>query len=238
MNQTPIPVKIKFIDFKCPYCQSSVSFPEQFIGRPQECPTCFQILIVPKPGEKIGAKLPIPFQTSKLLLRQLAPIDSNDLLEIVGDENSIRYQDWYTMDVQEVENWLANDDKTPKFQQGRVFFLAVELLEHPKVIGLVALNCNAEDKSEMSVDVFINHKYQRRGFGTEAFRGMMKLFFARLNVRRICAWCDSRNLPGLHLLERSGMRREGQFVKCKFTKGEWVDTVQYALLQEEFVSAV
>jgi len=60
---------------------------------------------------------------------------------------------------------------------------------------------------------------------------------AGLNVRRLSAWCDSRNLAGLRMLEKVALRREGQFIKCKLMKGEWVDTVQYAFLQEEYLSA-
>jgi RimJ/RimL family protein N-acetyltransferase len=237
MNKTPIPVEITFVDFKCPHCGNAVSFPEQWIGRAQECPTCSQILIVPKQGVEIGAKLPIPFKTSGLLLRRLNPIDFNDLLEIVSDENLVRYQDWYPLDEQEVENWLAGDQKTLLFQRGHVFYLALELLEQPKVIGYVALTYLEKDNSEMSVDVLVNRNYQRRGFGTEAIRGAMQFTFVGLNVRRLCAWCDCRNLAGERLLEKAGLRREGQFIKCKLIKGEWVDSFQYALLQEEYVSA-
>jgi RimJ/RimL family protein N-acetyltransferase len=237
INQTPIPVEITFVDFKCPHCGNPVSFPDQWIGRPQECPSCFQMLIVPKPGVEVGSKLPIPFKTSRLLLRRLIPMDSNDLLEIVSDEDILRYQDWSPMDEQEVESWLADDQKTPQFQRGCIFYLALELLEQQKVIGFVTLNCLEENKSEMSVDVFINRTHQRHGFGTEAFRGAMEFIFTGLNVRRLSAWCDSRNLAGLHILEKAGLRREGQFIKCRLVKGEWVDTIQYAFLQEEYLLA-
>jgi len=237
INQTPIPVEIAFVDFKCPHCGGPVSFPDQWIGRAQECPTCSRILVVPKPGVEVGAKLPIPIKTSRLLLRRLIPMDSNDLLEIVSDEDMLRYLDWYPLDEQEVQNWLEDDQKHQLFQKGPAFYLALELLEQPKIIGYVALTYLEKDNSEMSVDLLVNPNYQRRGFGTEAFRGVMEFIFTGLNVRRICCWCDSRNLAGMRLLEKAALRREGQFIKCKMMKGEWVNTVQYAFLQEEHVSA-
>jgi RimJ/RimL family protein N-acetyltransferase len=230
-------VEVTFVDFKCPHCGNPVSFPDQWIGRPQECPNCFQILIVPKPGVEVGAKLPIPFKTSRLLLRRLVPIDSNHLLEIVGDENLVRYQDWYPYDDDEVQKWLASDQKTLLFQPGHVFYLAMELLEQPKVIGYIGLAYLDKDNSEMSLDLLINLNYQRRGYGTKAVRGAIQFAFDGLNVRRLCVWCDSRNLAGLRLLEKAGFRREGKFIKCKLMKGDWVDTIQYAFLQEEYVSA-
>ena len=239
MNQTPIPEEITFVDCKCPHCGNPVSFPNQFIGRAQECPTCSLILVVPKPGVEVGANLPIPFQTSRLLFRRLTPTDSNDLMEIVGDEDLLRYHDWYAMDEQAVQTWLVNDQKQQLFQSGPNFYLALELLEQPKVVGFVAMTLYEKENLEVSVsiDVLLNHSYQRRGFGTEAVRGAMEFIFAGLNFRRLCCWCDSRNLAGVRLLENAGLRHEGHFVKCKFMKGEWVDTVQYALLKEEYESA-
>jgi RimJ/RimL family protein N-acetyltransferase len=240
MNQTPIPTEITFVDFKCPYCENPVSFPNQFIGRAQECPNCSQILVVPKPGKEVGAKLPIPFKTSRLLIRRLDPIDSNDILEIVSDEEMLRYQDWYPMDELQLQTWLADDQKTQLFQLGSTFYLALELLEQTKVIGFLTLTMLEKENLEtsVSIDVLVNQKYQRRGFGLEAFRGAMEFIFAGLNVRRLCCWCDSRNLDGVRLFEKAGLRREGHFVKCKFIKGEWVDSVQYSLLQEEYGSVV
>jgi len=237
MNQIPIPVEITFVDFKCPHCANAVSFPDQWIGRAQECPMCSQILIVPKPGAEVGEKLPIPIKTSRLLLRRLVMTDLNDLLEIVSDEDLVRYQEWYPLDEEQVQNWLERDQKVLLSERGYVFYLALELLEQPKVIGYVALMYTQTDNSEMSVEMLVNRNYQRRGFGSEAVSAALEFIFEGLNVRRLCAWCDSRNLAGLRLLEKAGMRREGQFIKSKMVKGEWADTVQFALLQEEYESA-
>src|SRR2546423_8688386 len=82
-----------FVDFKCPHCGGTVSFPETSIATVQECPTCFQMLIVPARGVSQGTKLPIPFKTPRLLLRRLATGDASDLLELMSDNESFRYID-------------------------------------------------------------------------------------------------------------------------------------------------
>jgi len=236
MKQTPIPVEITFVDFKCPHCGEAVSFPDQWIGRPQTCPACSQILIVPQPGAEFGLRLPIPFQTSRLVFRRLGPADANDLLEIVGDAEVARNYEWCPMDEQEVQVWLENDPKMPPLQPGSNFYLALGLLGEPKLAGLAAMSYRDKGNSEMTVDICVNPNYQRRGFGTEAFRGVMQLVFAGLNTHRLCTWCHSRNQAGVHMLEKAGLRREGEFIKCKLMRGEWVDVVQYALLREEYGS--
>lgn len=163
-------------------------------------------------------------------------MDLNDLLEIVGDESLARYQKWDPFDEQQVQNWLADDQKKRLFQRGHVFYLALELLEQPKVIGYVVLTYLDLDNTQMSMDVLVNRKYQRRGFGTEALRGAMQFVFEGLNVRRVCAWCDCRNNAAVRVLQKAGLRREGQFIKHEFMKGEWVDSFAYALLQDEYHS--
>ena len=44
--------------------------------------------------------------------------------------------------------------------------------------------------------------------------------------------------PACRLLENVGMRREAEFVKNQRTiEGDWVDTVWYAALEEEYLGA-
>ena len=119
--------------------------------------------------------------------------------------------------------------------------LALELVEQNKVIGFVKLGFLDDDNpetsgTEMSLYVYVNRKYQRRGFATEAVRGAMEFLFLRLNVRRLRTWCHCKDLACIRVLEKAGLRREGTFLKSNFVKGEWVDIAAYALLKEEYVS--
>ncbi|MDQ5872047.1 MAG: GNAT family N-acetyltransferase, partial [Acidobacteriota bacterium] len=56
---------------------------------------------------------------------------------------------------------------------------------------------------------------------------------ARLGLHRVFAVADARNLRAIALVERVGMRREGEFLDAEWFKGEWVSTVVYALLETE-----
>jgi len=234
MDQNP--EEITFIDFKCPHCGCSVSFPETSIDSVQECPSCSQILIVPDRGIQVGATLPIPMKTSRLLLRRLASPDSGDLLELNADDESFRYIDWNPVEEQEVEDWLAKDQSTRLTENGAPLRLGIETLEHPKVVGLISLYFTNEDRRQMSFSAMMNCAHRRRGFGTEAIRGAMNFAFTGLKIHRLSASCDSRNIGALRMLDKAGLRREGQSIKAEFRKGEWVDTVWFALLREEYES--
>ena len=74
-----------------------------------------------------------------------------------------------------------------------------------------------------------------KGFATEAVRALVEYCFARLGVRRVVANCFLANDASWRLMERVGMRREGHAVaESLHRSGQWLDTVTYALLAEEW----
>jgi RimJ/RimL family protein N-acetyltransferase len=74
-----------------------------------------------------------------------------------------------------------------------------------------------------------------KGFATEAVRALVEYCFARLGVRRVMANCFLANDASWRLMERVGMRREGHAVaESLHRSGQWLDTVTYALLAEEW----
>jgi RimJ/RimL family protein N-acetyltransferase len=75
--------------------------------------------------------------------------------------------------------------------------------------------------------------YQGRGFATEAVSHFLTYTFERLGLHRVFAVADARNLRAIALVERVGMRREGEFRDAEWFKGEWTSTVLYALLETE-----
>ncbi len=86
------------------------------------------------------------------------------------------------------------------------------------------------------VEVF-HPNLQRRGYATEAVRGLLAYAFTGLRVRRIVAECDSRNLPARGLLLKAGLRQESECIQDRLQKGQWVNTVGFALLKQEYESS-
>ena len=58
-----------------------------------------------------------------------------------------------------------------------------------------------------------------------------------IKLHRVSASCDSRNVAACRLFEKLGLRREGEFLKDNMLHGEWVNTVWYAALGEEYGDA-
>jgi RimJ/RimL family protein N-acetyltransferase len=81
----------------------------------------------------------------------------------------------------------------------------------------------------------IDPAYGGRGYATEAAGALIDLCFGPLALRRVVALCFAGNEASWRLMERLGMRREQHLVKESLHRsGEWVDSLGYALLAEEW----
>jgi RimJ/RimL family protein N-acetyltransferase len=76
------------------------------------------------------------------------------------------------------------------------------------------------------------------GYATEAVRGLVRLCFEDLGLRRVTASCFADNVASWRLMERLGMRRETYTVRESLHRsGDWLDGMGYALLAEEWTPA-
>ena len=226
-----------FIDFKCPHCGEPVSFPQASAGFLQACPICYESLLVPADGGGVGLPIPLPIKTPRLILRRLAAHDWKDLLELMADEEFFRYQDGVPLDEDGVLHWLESDAHVKLTTPEQTFYLAIELQNGGKLIGYLSLTFTDPQRLLVTFNIGLNRSFHRQGFASEAVKALIGFCFEALKLHRVAGWCDSRNVAACRLLERAGLRREGEFVKNRWVHGEWTNSVWYAVLQEEILAA-
>ncbi len=226
-----------FIDFKCPSCQEMVSFPGESAGSVQACPNCNDSLIVPGDGSEVGQPIPLPIKTSRLTLRRLAPHDWKGLLELMADEEFFRYQEGVPLDEDGVLRWLESDAHVKLTTPDQTFFLGVELQDGGKLIGYLSLNFTDSRRLQVTFTIGLRRSFHRQGYATEAVEALLGFCFEALKLHRVAGWCDSRNVAACRLLEKIGLRREGEFLKNRWLHGEWATSVWYAALAEEYLEA-
>lgn len=214
-----------FIDFKCPYCGELNSFPESFAGFARECVNCLESLIVPEAGSEVGRKLPIPITTERLVLRRLGASDWKDLLEFKFDAE------------EDVLRWLENDHNVKLTTLNQTFSLGIQIRDGGKIVGFLSLKFTGLEFIEAEVSIDLNQKYQDNNFDAEALGAVFGFCFEGLKMHRVVARCGSKDAECCRLFENVGMRREGEFVKHYYRDGEWLGTVWYAMLDEEYREA-
>jgi RimJ/RimL family protein N-acetyltransferase len=166
--------------------------------------------------------------TERLVLRPFRPDDDlDDAYAYMSDPDVVRYLYWEVRTRDEVRAFLA--------ERGS-HVLAVELAADGRVIGEVLLRRADDEHRQGELGYVLNPAYQGKGYAAEAARAMLRAGFEDFGLHRIMARLDSRNKPSAALLERLGMRLEGHFVHDELFKGEWSDTLVYAMLADEWRS--
>jgi RimJ/RimL family protein N-acetyltransferase len=80
--------------------------------------------------------------------------------------------------------------------------------------------------------------YTGHGYATEAVRELIRFSFEDLGLRRVTAQAFLDNEASWRLMERVGMRRESHGVRDSLHRsGRWLDSVAYAILDDEWPAA-
>lgn len=225
-----------FLDFTCPYCRNPISFPKPDAGELKQCPNCLESMIVPDRAGAPAERIPFPIQTERLVLRRFQTLDAKDLAELMSDWKTLRYLAWNPMSLEDTEEWIASQNSIA-FPGARDYcYFAIEAVEAGRVIGLVTFWFLPRAFNLAQFEIIIHPDWRRQGYATEAVRGLLGYAFKGLHARRVAVACDARNLPARCLLIKSGLRQESQCILDRFSKGEWVNTVGFALLKQEYAS--
>lgn len=214
-----------FLDFKCPYCGELNSFPQDCIGLVRECVNCMDNLIVPEADSEFGKKIPLPVTSVRLVLRRFEAGDWNDLLKFMFDTE------------EEAAHWLENDSKIKLTTHDRIFSLAVQVLDSGRVVGSVGLRFTDFGYREIEISADGNQTDEFKDFALEAVQAALGFCFRDLKLHRVVARCGHNDADACRWFAAAGLRREGEFVKNYFADGEWLNTIWFAMLDEEYSQA-
>jgi [ribosomal protein S5]-alanine N-acetyltransferase len=173
----------------------------------------------------------IELSTERLIIRKFSENDGEDLYEYFSNPKVLEFEPFKPFTKNEAYG-------EAKSRAGDEKFLAV-CLKSGKLIG--NLYFSKGDFETWEVGYVFNKKYWGNGYATESLLALMKYAFLSLNVRRIIAQCDPKNIRSWELLERVGMRREGKLLQNIFfftdEKGNpiWKDTYEYGILKSEYI---
>lgn len=104
----------------------------------------------------------------------------------------------------------------------------VQASEKPRKSYQLAVECEVSGKFVGTVCLRLEDN-QQASIGCVADFG-----FSELGIHRIYAKTISKNLPAIKLCKSLGMRQEAHFREHRFFKGQWWDTVIWAVLRTEW----
>ncbi len=90
---------------------------------------------------------------------------------------------------------------------------------------------------EGDIGYVLDQRFWGQGYGMEAAGRLLRFGFGELGLHRIFAICDPRNVGSIRVLEKIGMQREGRLREHMLVRGEWCDSLVYAILEGEWETA-
>lgn len=175
-------------------------------------------------------------ESERLILRSYEDSDAGDLVEGL---NNIEVAKWmagvpFPYTKEDAKYFIS---KAKANNENVKISLAIVLKENNKVIGGTEItNINKKDGTAGG-GIWINEKYQKNGYGPEAFSARIKYCFDVLGLRRIENGYYPGNEKSRKMQLKLGYKDEGIRRKkflCLATN-EYVDECITGLLKEEFI---
>jgi ribosomal-protein-alanine N-acetyltransferase len=179
-------------------------------------------------------ELPV-LETERLLLRDFVESDFVSTHEYESDPKVVRYQSHGVRTADESLAYIKRVLDESKHEPRRLYDLAIVLKENEDLVGRCGLFVANPDVREAALWYVLNPRYWGRGLVVEAARVLLGFGFRSLGVHRVFVDSDPRNVASIRVAQKLGMRQEAHFRENAWIKGEWTDSVIFAILDREWV---
>ena len=175
----------------------------------------------------------IQITTTRLSLRPLKRGDESRLFEIHSDPEFMRY--WSSQPWTSTEQAVAMIEKDQReMAAGEHIRLGIIRREDMVLIGTASIFKIDKQCRRAELGYGISRACWRRGFMKEAVTALIQYGFSVMNLNRLEADIDPRNIASGSSLERLGFQREG-FLRERWIVGDEVsDSAIYGLLAKDW----
>jgi RimJ/RimL family protein N-acetyltransferase len=139
-------------------------------------------------------------ETSRTILRQYAPTDEGEFLNLWGDPVVQRLSFVEDLSPARTAHFLQSTIQATA--NGSIFFLVVEDKERHEFLGHISLNFKPPPDRDATVGIALKARYRGRGFGTELMHWLITYAFRELGLRRISLTVVEDNIPALRMYKK------------------------------------
>lgn len=178
--------------------------------------------------------LPAPtLRTERLRLRPFTEADAGALFALHTSADVLRYWDsppW--SDRGRAERFLAASRQMA--DDGTGIRVALDRESDGAFIGWCSLTRLNRDFRSAALTYCLSADAWGRGYATEAARALVEWAFVALDLNRIQAETDTRNLASARVLDKLGFQREGTLREDCIVNGEISDSWVFGLLRRDW----
>lgn len=175
--------------------------------------------------------------TARLRLREFRDDDWEPLFEMERRPEVVRYLTKEVQSEADVREYVQGIRVSAVEVPRMVYDFALTLHGDDRMLGRCGMRRTDTEPREAMLWYVVAPEHQGRGYAAEAARAVMAYAFDELQLHRVFADCDPRNPASARVMEKIGLRREAHLVENVWIKGEWCDSLIYALLRREWCGA-
>ncbi|MGD1221373.1 GNAT family N-acetyltransferase [Streptomyces krungchingensis] len=171
--------------------------------------------------------------TARLRLRPFTDADADPLFALQSNAHVLRYWDSSPWTERErAEQFIARCRAMET--EGTGARLAVDRVCDGAFIGWCTLNSWNPDFRSASLGYCYNDAAWGHGYATEAAHALLQWAFGTLDLNRVQAETDTRNVASARVLEKIGFVREGTLREDCIVNGEVSDSWVFGLIRREW----
>lgn len=176
----------------------------------------------------------IPLETQRLILRDFVESDWPMVHKYTSDREVVHYLTFGPNSEEDTKNFLQREISLQGEEPRQHFALAVTLKAQKQLIGACRISTIDTDKKAGSIGYCFTKQFWVQGYATEAALAVITFGFQKLGLHRIFANCHPANIASARVLQKIGMQQEGYLREHHWIKGEWQDSLLYAILEHEW----
>ena len=182
----------------------------------------------------------IRLETSRLVIRDYTPADEEEYYQLKSDEGAMaRYQsDIMVHSREESDREFAGILADAAKPDRQFYFLRVELREGGRQLGSVGYTVG--DRTPVGKIVHAGYFYfpefWGKGYGTEAFKEVLRFAFEEDGVYRVTTGCLAENKGSERIMQKCGLRKEAEHVDWQWHEGAMKTRLEYRLLRGEYLA--
>lgn len=173
-------------------------------------------------------------ETERLILREHAITDADDLFNMRTNEEVMRYIDRERpRTIQDIETFINtfNDD----FKQGKHLAWVMTLKENPNVmIGSIGYWRTNLANHRAEIGYMLLPEYWRKGFVSEALLKTIAFGFEQIQLHSIQANINPGNDASRQILLKHGFVKEAYFREDYYFNGKFLNSEIYSLLRSDW----
>jgi len=171
--------------------------------------------------------------TARLCLRDFQEGDIVDYQRLGQNPEAIKYYAQSVAEWDEHVLFLARLFSTWQTEVPRQNY-AFTILISGHFAGVTSIRMDSRAGLQGAVGCGLAYEYWSRGYASEALTAVISFGFDHLGFHRIYAETLSDNMSAKKVLQRLGLRLEGELSQNQYIKGLWRNTLVFGILKEEW----